>query len=336
MYSFLGIFKRLKLLIIILVVILSIFIIAHLLSFLGRNKDMVYGTTFNYEYAQFLGLNPREVYKTIVEEWKFKYVRLSAQWNLIEKKPGEYDFIELDWMMKEATEHQTKIVLAVGQKTPRWPECHTPKWANDLNEEQYRKALLKFIEVTVNRYKQSPALEIWQVENEPFLSFGVCRPFTHKMLQEELELVKKLDSTHPTLTSDSGELSTWRRTSRAADLFGTTMYRVVWNKYIKYWNYDWLPPSFYKLKLFLNRRSLNTAYIMELQAEPWVPSGTVQESSLEEQYKSMNMERLKKNIEFAKRTGMPRAYLWGAEWWYWLEKQGNSEIIEYIKNLPKE
>jgi hypothetical protein len=311
-------------------------VLAHVVSFLGKNNDMIFGTTFNSEYAQFLGLNPREVFKTIVEDWRFKHIRLSAQWDLIEKKPGEYDFVELDWMIREAMEHQSKIILAVGQKTPRWPECHTLTWAQKLNHEQYYAALLKFINVVVERYKQSPALEIWQVENEPFLAFGTCLPFDKQMLDEEIALVKKLDPNHPTLTSDSGELSTWRRTAKAADFFGTTMYRVVWNKYVKYWNYDWLPASFYRLKLFLNGRSVDNSYIMELQAEPWIPNGMVHNTPLQEQYRSMDLKRLQKNVDFARRVGMPRTYLWGAEWWYWLEQQGNKDIVEYIRTLPKE
>jgi len=34
---------------------------------------------------------------------------------------------------------------------------------------------------------------------------------------------------------------------------------------------------------------------------------------LEEQEKTMNLERFQKNIEFAKRTGLDTFYLWGAE-----------------------
>jgi hypothetical protein len=296
---------------------------------------MIYGVTFNYEYAQFLGLDPRKVYEAVLDEWKFKHIRISAQWNMIEKEMGKYDVQELDWMMDEAQKRKARIVLAIGQKTPRWPECHDPEWSKDLSNEEYRSKLNTFIQFIVKRYKNHPALEIWQVENEPLLKFGNCHMFSEELLKEELKLVKQLDPNHPTLTTDSGELSLWRKTAHAADLFGTTMYRVIWNKYLGYLYYDWFPAAFYSWRLKLNHKDFNTAYVMELQAEPWIPNGSVNSTSLDEQYKSMDIKRLKKNVAFAAKTGMPRAYLWGVEWWYWLEKQGKKEISDYIKTLKK-
>lgn len=310
-------------------------LVLFILYALPTKHPMIYGTTFNYEYAQFLGLDPRKVYEEILDEWKFRHIRISAQWNMIEKEMGKYDVQELDWMMNEAHKRKVRIVLAIGQKTPRWPECHDPDWAKKLPDEAYRKKLDAFIKFIVTRYKNHPALEIWQVENESLLKFGECRSFSKELLQQELQAVKELDQNHLTLTTDSGELSLWRHTARAADLFGMTMYRVVWSRPIGYVYYDWIPVAFYTLRLQLNHRSLSTAYIMELQAEPWIPSGSVHNTPLVEQYKSMNLGRLKKHVNFASKTGMPRAYLWGAEWWYWLQKQGIMDISEYVKTLPK-
>jgi hypothetical protein len=48
----------------------------------------------------------------------------------------------------------------------------------------------------------------------------------------------------------------------------------------------------------------------------------------------MNLEKFRKNIEFAKKTGLDEFYLWGAEWWYWLkEKQNQPEIWKEAKKL---
>jgi len=76
---------------------------------------------------------------------------------------------------------------------------------------------------------------------------------------------------------------------------------------------------------------------MELQAEPWIPNQNLFLTPLDEQYKSMDMNRLQKNIIYAQKVGFPRAYLWGAEWWYWLqEKKEVNNFVEVIKNLKKE
>lgn len=327
-------FKKIVITIIAISVICGI-LITYLSS--KKNPNMILGVTFSSEYAGYLKQNPYDVFKIILDVWQFKYIRLMAQWNKIEPNSGIFDFRELDYFMDEAGKRNAKITLVIGQKTPRWPECHIPAWSKELKQNKYRESLLNYMEQVVLRYKDHPALEIWQVENEPFLSFGAECPKTEEdFLEEEIALVKSLDNSHPVIITDSGELSTWRRTARAGDLFGTTLYRVVWNESMGYWNYDWLPPVFYKIKLWLNHRALSEAFVAELQAEPWIPNHDLENTSLEEQNKSMDLKRLEKNIDYASRIGMPRAYLWGAEWWYWLKGKGELEIYNYIKQLKKE
>lgn len=73
--------------------------------------------------------------------------------------------------------------------------------------------------------------------------------------------------------------------------------------------------------------------VIELQAEPWAPT-MPGETPLEEQYKSMNAERFRKNIAYARATAFDEFYLWGVEWWYWLgEKHNNWEIWNEARGL---
>jgi hypothetical protein len=327
---------KIFLVITIIVVLAVLFLNLKMKNFRRQQKNMIYGVSFNSEYAGYLGLDAKKVFTKILDEWNFRYIRLSAQWDLIEKTRGKYDWQDLDWQMNTAKSRKAKVMLAVGQKTPRWPECHNPSWVSS-SAEQKKAEIENFIQIVVERYKNNSALEIWQVENEPFLQFGTCPKLSMTDLRDEIDLVKKLDPIHPIITSDSGELSLWHKAANVTDLFGTTLYRVVWNKYVGYWSYDWVFPAFvYRAKLWFNNRDINTAYITELQAESWIPSKSLMENSLAEQYKSMSLDRLKKNIEFADKTGMPRAYLWGGEWWYWLESKGEKAIPDFIKELKKE
>lgn len=316
-----------------LILVAVFFVVVIKLTAPKREKNMIYGASFNTEYASYLGLDPRIAFTKILDDWQFKHIRLTAQWNLIEKIQGQYDWSDLDWMMAEAAKRNAKVVLVVGNKTPRWPECHFPSW---VDAGSHQPDLLNFIKTVVMRYKDHPALEVWQVENEPFLQFGDCLAISKEELKEEVALIKQFDPLHSTMVTDSGELSLWSRAAKGADLFGTTLYRVVWNKTFGYWSYDWFLPAFtYRAKLWFNGRDVNTAYITELQAEPWIPNKPLADTPLEEQFKSMSLERLKKNIIFAEKTGMPRAYLWGAEWWMWLETRGNHDFADYIKQLKK-
>lgn len=328
-----------KFLMIIFIVLFFVLVILIADYFSGKKaalNPVTYGVSFQPDYADYLTGDYKEVFKTILDDWGFRHIRLSARWDEVESEQGKFDFTILDWMMNESAKRGAKIILAVGQKTPRWPECHAPEWTKEMTKEEYFFALEKYIKKTVERYQNHPALEIWQVENEPFLPFGErCRSLSTKKFKEEISWVADIDSVHKILTADSGELSMWFRTARAADYFGTTIYQMVWNKYMGYWSYDWLPAGFYRLKLWLNARAPEQAFVVELQAEPWLPDNAIEKVPLEEQYKSMSVERLKSNLKYARRVGFSRNYLWGAEWWYWLEKKGVSDFSDFVKNLDK-
>ena len=321
-----------------LIILLILAILAGLFFFWPYKKtEVIYGVSFDREFAGYLGLDWQKTYAKILDEWGFRYLRLSAHWSEVEKEKDKFNFAELDWLVKEAEKRQAKVILALGQKTPRWPECHVPEWASGLEETVYRARLENYLQTVVKRYKDSRVIEYWQVENEPFLPFGhKCGNITSENLQEEITIVKNLDPVRPIIITDSGELSTWRKTAKVGNFFGTTVYRVVWNKWLGYTTYNWLPPTYFRLRFLLNGRAASEAYVMELQAEPWIPNTHLVETPLEEQYKSMSVGQLNKNLDFTARLGMKRAYLWGAEWWVWLEEKGVKEFSELVKTLRKE
>lgn len=301
-----------------------------------KNDKIIWGTSFSPVYARYLGLDVGEVYRVILDDWKFRYLRLTARWDQVEPQNGKYDFSELDYLMNEAGKRNAKVVLVAGQKTPRWPECNVPNWAKGLSDDDYYGSLNNYIKTVVERYKNNPALEVWQIENEPFHVFGNrCRTLSAARLQDEINVVKDNDKNHLVMVTDSGELSLWNKTAYAGDIFGSTAYRVVWGKNGGYFNYDWLPAVFYRTHALLFGLNLNNVFISELQAEPWMPNMPISKDNIDEQMKSMDLSRVKKQLDFAQRTGFSRAYLWGAEWWYWLKLQGSEEIADYIKNLSK-
>lgn len=297
------------------------------------NPGMKLGVSFDPEYAGSLQLDPANVFKMLAYDWKFKYFRMPLHWDKVESEKGKFNFSEMDYYVKEAERSGAKVMLAIGNKTPRWPECHIPKWAGELHSAEYHKALENYLLTAVEHFKNNSAVEIWQVENEPFLQFGNCLRLTNDELRNEISLVKQVDPNHPVLVADSGELTLWNITAKAGDLFGMTMYRVVWNKYIGYWNYDWLPAAFYRLKLALVGRPLETSFVVELQAEPWAQNTSLDQMTIQDQGKSMDLARFKKNLNYVKRVGVDRAYLWGGEWWSWLEEKGYKDIPDFVRTL---
>ncbi|MBU2265205.1 beta-galactosidase, partial [Patescibacteria group bacterium] len=308
-------------------------LLAGALAYLGRatadpNRPITWGVTFEKDFAAKLGLDWQAAYLAIFDDLKIEKIRLAARWTEIEPREGEYSFTELDWQIEQAAKRDVKIILAMGQKLPRWPECHTPGWAVG-NED----ALLKYIETTVKRYKNNAAIIAWQVENEPFLPFGKCPPFDVNLLDEEIALVKKLDN-RPIIMTDSGELSIWVRAAKRGDIFGTTLYRWVWNEYLGSYKYP-IPPSFFRVKERITRWFVGqekSFIVIELQGEPWTHK-QIYEISIEEQMKLMPLAEFNEIIDYAKQAGFNEYYLWGAEWWYYLSKNGHSEYWEKVKEL---
>src|SRR5690606_28996029 len=141
----------------------------------GNDKPLNLGVTFVSDYAAALGVDPEETYLAILGDLEVKNLRLVSYWNKIEQEQGVYAFDELDRQFKQAEEVNAKISLAICMRQPRWPECHAPQWALDLPKDKRQENLLTFLEQVVNRYKNSPALKSYQLENEALLhAFGEC------------------------------------------------------------------------------------------------------------------------------------------------------------------
>jgi hypothetical protein len=309
----------------------SVYILSWVLSL--RTYPVTYGISFNQDHAASLGLDWKDTYEAMLSDLQPKYIRIAAMWNDVESEKGIFDFSNVDFMMNEAQKAHTKVLLVVGQKAPRWPECHVPAWyKNDGVDSQ--KDLLAYVETVVKRYKNHQALELWQVENEPFIqfAFGDCEGYDPTVVAKEIALVRSLDNTHKTVVTDSGELSTWHKAIRAGDIFGTTLYRVVRLPNGMIFYYDWLPAGFYHIKAALFGKKVSELFVAELQAEPWFTDSNPNNTEINEQEKTMNPQRLEKHLNFVTHIGAPRAYLWGVEWWYWMkQKKGDSRYWELIQ-----
>lgn len=294
----------------------------------------IFGITFSQSYSEYIGLDWRENYLAMLDDLGVKNLRLVAYWDRIERTPSSFDFSDLDWQISEAKKRNAKIILAIGRRTPRWPECHAPSWVKGLKTAEEEERLLIMIRKVIGHYHNEETIVSWQVENEPLLNvFGECPKADRNFLKKEVAFVKSLDS-RPILISDSGELSSWLRTATLSDFFGTTMYRIVWNPWIGYYTHI-LPPSYYYYKAKIVRWFLpdvKKIIISELQAEPWSQQ-PLQTLPIDRQKEIFNVVKLRENIKLAKRTGLPEIYLWGVEWWYWLRLHGEESYWLEAKKL---
>lgn len=301
-----------------------------------KNEPLQYGVTFIPRYVRYYDLDPMEAMKAMVEDLGVRRFRLVSYWDDIETTEGQFNFEELDWQFAMAEAYGVSISLAIGLRQPRWPECHMPVWAEQLPKEVWSQKLKVFMEQVIKRYKQSPALKSYQLENEFFMTvFGICPDHSRERLVDEYNFVKSLDSEHPIVVSRSNNWIGIPINEPQPDQFGISVYKRVWDKAVtkRYFEYP-LPAWFYAFLAGTGEIVTGKDMIIhELQAEPWAPNDLgVRQISVEEQNKSLNAERLKDRFGYARATGMRTIDLWGAEMWYWRKVAlGDSSLWDTAK-----
>jgi len=318
----------------VVVAFLSYFAVNLVIDNARSSAKIAWGATFSTQYAKELGLDWKQVFLSTLDDLKIRNYRIPIYWDEIQPAKGPYDFRDVDWMMDQANRRGAKVLLVVGRRVPRWPECHTPDWVAKQGIGFEDQQLLKLVAAEVEHFKDAPALDSWQLENEPLLGvFGECPPPDPALLGRERSVLKSIDTRHPVVITDSGELSIWLPTALKADVLGISMYRVTWNQWFGYLYYP-ITPAFYWKKADALYPIVKKVIVTELQAEPW-PSNqrSIPDTPLSEQYKSMSISIFNNNVEFARRVGFPDVYLWGVEWWYWIKERGNADFWNAAKKL---
>jgi hypothetical protein len=301
------------------------------------SKPLNLGASFIPDYARQFSLDPQKTMDAMISDLGIKHFRLVSYWSDIEKSPGKYDFTQLDWQFQKADAAHAKVTLSLGLRQPRWPECHKPKWIDTTKpESQWYPQLQNFIGAVVGRYKNNPALDSYQLENEYLLKvFGECNDFDRARLVREFNFVKQQDPSHPVVVARSNNALGTPIYAPTPDAFGVSVYKRVWDRTIthRYLEYPF-PAWFYGFlagteKIIKGKETV----IHELQAEPWPPNGQeVKDTPTAELNKSLDAHRLQGRFDYGEATGVKSIDLWGAEYWYYMkEKRGDNSLWNVAK-----
>ena len=313
---------------------LFLWLLTRVLAIFADHTPVTFGVSFSKYKAQSLGLDWQETYLALLDELRVTDVRLVAYWDDLERQPGRIDFTDIDWQLAEAEKRGVRVLMAVGYKLPGWPECHVPDWAKEYSVSDQYEALLRSFPAIVNNLKTYQNIWAWQVENEPFFRFGDCPTWWIRkdFIDEEIAIVRLLDD-RPIVITESGEGDVWLKAAKRADIVGASVYRVVWNSYIRY-SYPFTA-TFYRAKGGLSNLVYGKPVLLhEVQMEPWTPGVPLKDFSIDQQYLTMSPERFVQNVALVQAIGFSPAYLWGAEWWYWLAVvKGQPEIWQAAKAL---
>ncbi len=274
----------------------------------------LFGVSFSVKQCRKFGQDPRMTLKWLIDYMGFRSFRLMSYWDEIEPTQGSFDFTELDRQVKQVTAAKGVITLCIGVKQPRYPEYHWPEWAWNSSKPERDTALVKFIEVVINRYKNRDNIKFWHLENEALLTgFGERIDIDRQRLRREYALVKKLDPNRPVVLSTS---AAWGLPiiGPIPDIVGFSYYLKRWRdtKYTSTYHFAWI----HRLRAFLIRLIWRRpSFIHELQLEPWGPKD-IWEMTPSQQDESMGPAQIHKNFRQAKSTKLYPINLWGGEWWY--------------------
>lgn len=287
-----------------------------------------YGINFSQKYATELGMDWKKSYIQILDELKPKYARLVVYWDISEPQVAEYNYSDILFQLDEAKKRDVKVILTMGRKVLRYPECHEPDWWKKSTDAKFKEeSLIKYIGNTTNQLKSYDNIFMWQVENEPLYPFGNCQKQYKEIVEKEISLVRSLDS-RPVLVQDSGEGGFWRPVYLMGDYLGISMYRRTWYNFWQeitgisfYFEYP-LAHWTYKIKAALTAIPMDKIIITELQGEPWGPVLNSKLTEAETQ-KTMSKQQFLETISYAQKSGFKDIYFWGPEWWLW-EKEVNN------------
>jgi hypothetical protein len=143
-------------------------------------------------------------------------VRLPVYWDSVEPTPNTLDFSSVDQLLAVVEQHNltakvpTRVVLTIGARNFLYPELHEPEWAGlrqqpNLGEVQSGAAYRAYFDGSIVRYRSSPLLYAWQVENEPLDYVGNTitgdDQITVAQLSWEIAEVHRLDPNHEAETT---------------------------------------------------------------------------------------------------------------------------------------
>lgn len=292
---------------------------------------MRFGTTFSHQQALNLKQDPQQSFLRILA-LPLQRIRLCAYWSELQPTPNQWHIDVLRWYVQKAENAGKQVVLACGQKAPRWPEFYLPNWVTTPLKKQ-PEPVLSYLKKLVNSLKNFSCITAWQVENEPFDQSGPTHQVIDTSLfQLEIELIRSLDQ-RPIVSTVWGNTlltrNSFMRVTSLVDAIGLDFYPITATNLprpLPSHYYHWLPIPILR---HIIAHAKKPVYIAELQAEPWEID---QKTYLSRTQRSMSQLLLNKNIAFAQSLGLTTIDFWGSEYWLYAK---DTHGTDYSLAIPR-
>ena len=120
----------------------------------------------------------------------FRMVRLLVGWEQVEESRGNYNFDYVDRFMDEAAKSDLKVMITPGLYPPYYlvrdmdrEGKNDPGRYPSFERPEMWERTAAWIKAIVTRYQNNPALETWNIWNEPTLNTTLHRPMLEKFCQ---------------------------------------------------------------------------------------------------------------------------------------------------------
>jgi hypothetical protein len=264
-----------------------------------------------------------------------KHVRISVEWSQVEPQEGVYDFRLIDALLAEADRDGAKVLLTVGIKGQRHPEFYLPDWVTSKttlrhgevisNDPVVHDSALAMVRAVVAHVGSSAAIEAWEADNEPFVSSNRSDNWTlsQAFVEEEVAAIRAGDSLQREIVVNHAQHFVFDRRWKdalndgdvlAASIYPFRNYELFGHSFVvPVLELGWLAPN-YAAQARAAHDEGKQFWLTEMQAEPWAD---VDLRLISPQNPSPNLTAagFEQSIDYARRSGADRVYLWGSEWW---------------------
>src|SRR2546429_6650687 len=195
------------------------------------------GFSYSPLISESAGRDPAQDLGRLLDATNPDLVRLPVYWQLVEPERDVLDFSSVDQLLDVVGAHnakstvQTRVVLTIGARNFLYPELHEPAWAGarqqpDLAEAQTGMAYRAYVDASITRYRDSPLLYSWQVENEPLDL--VVNDLTGEDRISESQLAWEISRVHDLDPAHDVVVTTYDAWNVTADMLQVYAAPVLW------------------------------------------------------------------------------------------------------------
>lgn len=328
----------------------------------------LYGVSYSFEQAAWYGLDPRESYIELLDQFKFDWVRLPFLWDQMIADPsassgGELRIEDLKFAIEEADKRNVKVIVALGAKTPYFPEYHWPGeiekqvefGATITPDHPIADEILETSRQVVETLAPYDNIISWQVENEPLIGNVNRWKIDTSLIEAEVEVVRSADSKHRPIILNHAATGFYDKSwqtlllilkpgdifavnaffkTKGTDLFNAKILgyeiHVLWPDHFVWPVYSWgfLSPDIESIKEKVEAHG-NTLWILEMQAEPYIKKLEEADDSL----LPFEPGDIELADNFMRSHQIESVGLWGAHFWQYRQSLGDDSWVDAVKQI---